>query len=68
MKRTRERMENHRNTGWHEVMHWLYEPADLGRMTEFRVRFPLLHMIHLLPGRWIERSCARYDRRRKEAH
>jgi hypothetical protein len=58
-------MEDHRNTGWHEVMHWLYEPADLGRTSEFRVRFPLLHMIHLIPGRWIERSCARYDRRRR---
>jgi hypothetical protein len=42
-------------------MHWLYTPANLGRMTEHRVRFPLAHMIHLIPKSRIEKACARYD-------
>ncbi|KIF66233.1 hypothetical protein HY68_36590 [Streptomyces sp. AcH 505] len=66
MKRTRERMEDHRGTGWHEVMHWLRHPADWGRTTEYEVRFPLGHTVHLIPKAWIERSCAAYDARHAE--
>lgn len=61
--RTHERMEGHRNTGLHEIWHWLYHPANLGRMTRYLVRTPLLHRIHLIPGAWIEAACSRYDAR-----
>lgn len=58
---TFERMTHHRNTGWHEIWHWLYHPANLGRMTKYRALVPLVHHIHLIPGRWIEAACYRYD-------
>lgn len=61
MARYLERMPHHRNTGWHEVWHWLYHPANFGRMTKYRVRVPLVHHVHLIPGRWIEAACFRYD-------
>jgi len=61
-----ERMENHRNTGWrHEALHLLYHPANLGRMTRYRVRVPVVHRIHLIPGRWIRAACERYDLRHR---
>ncbi|MEU0847691.1 hypothetical protein ABZ387_06950 [Streptomyces flaveolus] len=60
MTHTRSRMEHHLHTGWHEFMHWLYDPAALGRKA-YRVRYPWLH-IHLIPGRLLDRSCDRYDR------
>jgi hypothetical protein len=56
------RMSHHRHTGRHEVMHWLYNPAALGRMS-YRVRLALLHKIHLIPGCLMRWSCDRYDRR-----
>ncbi len=66
MARYMERMENHRNTGWrHEALHLLYRPASLGRMTRYRVRVPVVHRIHLIPGRWIQAACSRYDSRRE---
>ena len=55
------RMEHHLATGLHEITHWLYDPAALGRKA-YRVRYPWLH-IHLIPGRWLEWACDRYDRR-----
>jgi hypothetical protein len=57
----RSRMAHHLHTGVHELLHWLYDPAALGRKA-YRVRFPWLH-IHLIPGRWLDRACDRYDRR-----
>lgn len=65
--RTHERMESHRNTGLHEIWHLLYRPASLGRQHKYRVRVPLLHRIHLVPGRWIEAACSRYDTRQELA-
>lgn len=62
MTRYRERMQHHLHTGWHEVVHWLYDPALMGRKSA-RVRLGWLHRIHLIPGRWMERACDRYDRR-----
>lgn len=58
MERTR--MEHHCRTGWHEFVHWLYDPAAWGRKS-YRVRFPWLHL-HLIPGSWLGRSCDKYDR------
>lgn len=60
MTETRSRMEHHLHTGWHELLHWLYDPAALGRKAH-RLRYRWLH-IHLIPGSWLERSCDRYDR------
>lgn len=62
----RYRDDAHLNTGWHEFVHWLYDPAALGREA-YRVRFPWLH-IHLIPGGWLDRACHRYDRRHPTAH
>lgn len=62
MKALVERMGHHWHTGWHEFMHWLYDPAAFGRKC-YRVRFPLVHKVHLIPGRLIQRSCDNYDRR-----
>lgn len=61
MSHTRSRMEHHLHTGWHELIHWLYDPAAFGRKA-YRVRFPWLH-IHLIPASWMNRACDRYDRR-----
>lgn len=62
MARYMERMEDHRRTGWrHEALHLLYRPASLGRQQKYRVRVPLLHRLHLIPGRWMVAACARYD-------
>lgn len=61
MAERRFRMERHVHTGRHEIMHWLYDPAALGRKA-FRVRFRWLH-IHLIPGWLLERSCDKFDRR-----
>lgn len=61
LRHTRERLEGHAHTGLHEVMHWLYGPAALGRKA-YRVRFPWLH-VHLIPSAWMDRACDRYDRR-----
>lgn len=66
MARYLERMGDHRDTGWrHEALHLLYRPASLGRQRRYRVRVPLLHRIHLIPGRWMDAACSRYDSRRK---
>ncbi|MFD9223778.1 hypothetical protein ACFWDI_28195 [Streptomyces sp. NPDC060064] len=62
MKHTRARMEHHLHTGWHEFVHWLYEPALMGRKCA-RVRHVWLHRIHLIPGSWMTRACDNYDRR-----
>lgn len=62
MTHTRARMEHHLHTGWHELVHWLHDPALMGRKTA-HVRFSLLHRIHLIPSRWMTRVCDRYDRR-----
>ncbi|MEV5915756.1 hypothetical protein AB0M00_43600 [Streptomyces chartreusis] len=62
MKHTRTRMEHHLHTGWHELVHLLYDPALMGRKTA-RVRFSWLHRIHLIPESWMNRACDRYDRR-----
>ncbi|MGW4075953.1 hypothetical protein ACWELB_20990 [Streptomyces asiaticus] len=56
------RDQDHLRTGWHEIMHWLYDPAAWGRKA-YRIRFPWLH-IHLIPGSWLDRSCNRCDSRR----
>lgn len=61
MKQTRTRMENHLRTGLHEITHWLYDPALMGRKTA-HVRFSWLHRIHLIPATWVNRACDRYDR------
>lgn len=62
MRRWSERDEGHRlTTARHELLHWLYNPAELGRKERHRVRFPLLHHIHLIPGRWMDRACDRFD-------
>jgi hypothetical protein len=60
----RYRDADHRRTGWHAIMHWLYDPAAWGRQC-YRVRFPWLH-VHLIPGSWIDRSCDRFDRRQHD--
>lgn len=66
MARYLERMENHRNTGWkHEILHVLHRPASLGRQHKYRVRIPLVHRIRLIPGRWMDAACGRYDSRQK---
>lgn len=62
MNETRTRMEQHLHTGLHEITHWLYDPALMGRKTA-HVRFSRLHRIHLIPARWMTRACDRYDRR-----
>ncbi|MEU7240275.1 hypothetical protein [Streptomyces sparsogenes] len=61
IRRTTARDPEHFRTGWHEVVHWLYDPAAWGRKA-YRIRFPWLH-IHLIPGSWLDRSCDRYDSR-----
>lgn len=62
MARYLERMENHRDTGWrHEALHLIYRPASLGRQRRYRVRVPLLHRIHLIPGRVMDAACTRYE-------
>lgn len=61
MTETRARMEHHLHTGWHEFIHRLYDPALMGRKTA-HVRFSWLHRIHLIPARWMNRACDRYDR------
>lgn len=61
MAEYRYRDESHLRTGWHEFIHWLYDPAAWGRKA-YRAWFPWLH-IHLIPGRVIERSCENHDRR-----
>lgn len=63
LRRTRERLEGHAHTGLHEVTHWLYNPAALGRAKEHEVRHGWAHRIHLIPGAWMDRACDRYDRR-----
>lgn len=50
MTGTRARMEHHLHAGWHELIHWLHDPALMGRKTA-HVRFSLLHRIHLIPSR-----------------
>lgn len=68
MVRYLERMENHRHTGWrHEALHLLYRPASLGRQRKYRLRVPLLHRIHLIPGWLMDAACRRYDSRREAA-
>lgn len=62
LRYTRERLASHYRQGWHEVAHWLYAPAVMGRRA-YQVRFPVLHRIHLIPASWMERSCDRFDRR-----
>lgn len=44
------------------LAHMLYEPALLGRRAG-AVRLPWAHRVHLIPGRWLEWVCDRYDRR-----
>jgi hypothetical protein len=61
MTETRTRMEHHVHTGWHEFVHWLYDPALMGRKTA-HVRFSWLHRIHLIPAAWMNWACDRYDR------
>ncbi|WP_199546636.1 hypothetical protein [Streptomyces sp. N35] len=65
MRHYRERMAHHRHTGRHEFVHWLYDPLSFGRM-RYRVRVPWLHF-HLIPGRWMDAACDRYDRRNHPA-
>lgn len=57
-------MERFIRTGWHKVMHFLYEPAMLGRgcVAVSGWRGPL-HRIHLIPGAVLERSCKKSDQR-----
>lgn len=62
MKHIRSRMDHHVHTGWHELIHWLYNPAALGRKA-YRVRHGWLHRIHLIPAAWMNRACDNYDRR-----
>lgn len=46
------------------LAHFLYEPAALGRrcvaIPRWRER---LHWVQLIPGSWLDRACAAYDRR-----
>lgn len=49
----------------HEILHWLYQPAQWGRQETYEVRHPMWHKIHLIPGSLIERSCARAERKEK---
>lgn len=45
---------------WHNFVHFLYNPFGFGRLA-YRIRLDRLHTIQLIPGRWLERSCNRYD-------
>lgn len=59
----RERLPLHVRTSLHEVTHWLYNPADMGRTQLYEVRHGWVHRIHLIPESWVDRACDRYDRR-----
>jgi hypothetical protein len=60
MNETRTRMEHHLHTGWHEFVHWLYDPAAWGRKA-YAIRYRWLH-VHLIPGWLMNWACDRYDR------
>jgi len=66
LRRWRERMDDHHNFGrWHEILHWLHEPADWGRKGEYEIRHPLGHRIHLIPGTLLDRACTRAERKKR---
>jgi hypothetical protein len=50
---------------WHEILHWLHEPADWGRKNKYEIRHPLGHRIHLIPGSLLDRACTRAERKKR---
>ena len=47
---------------WHELLHWLHEPAEWGRKEYHEIKHPMMHRIHLIPMTLLGWFCERKER------
>lgn len=67
LQRWQGRDDTHPDLGWqHEVLHWIYEPADWGRKEMHEVRWSLFHHIHFMPIGMLAWFCKRAERKKSD--